>query len=138
MDKVIELISETCGKIIASNSGFKQTILEQLSAFIKSPLNRTADVVADLHVFTTQVFTYNKLREEQKKIICDPQAAEEAADMKVDRNGFCTYARFCIEEVLRRSQKRNEDLSKTELLQILVPDYESIVETLKSAKQREI
>jgi len=50
--------------MIASNQQFKSQTLEALTGFISTPQNRTADVVSDITVLTTQAFCWSKLPED--------------------------------------------------------------------------
>ena len=54
MAHAIELISQTCCRILAKSQNMKTQVFETLAAFIASPENRTADIVPDLSVLTVQ------------------------------------------------------------------------------------
>ena len=44
---------------------FKQQTLEALQAFLTNPLNRTADIIADIPVLTAQIWCWSRLPEDQ-------------------------------------------------------------------------
>ena len=76
MDQVIELVQQTASNMIAQNATFKQQIVDQLIGFVQGAQNRTADVIADIGVLTSQAWSYAQLPEEQRQLeAADPQAA---------------------------------------------------------------
>ena len=57
--QILELVSETCARMIATNSTFRQQTVESLEKFVGSPENRTADVVADLPTLSAQLWAWH-------------------------------------------------------------------------------
>jgi len=66
--QVVELVAETCSKLLATNETFKKQTVEAIVGFLEAPLNRTADVVADLGVLTAQAWSWNQLPVDQKQV----------------------------------------------------------------------
>lgn len=80
--------------------------MNQFSAFTRTAENRTADVVSSIQVLATQYLCYTHLSEEERAVVVvDPQAAQE--EVKIDNSAIGTFNRFAVEEVLRRSIKRD-------------------------------
>lgn len=87
--------------MLKTNATFRQQTVEALVGFVQGAHNRTADVVADLRVLTAQVWCWSKLPEDVRDIEADdPQAAGEKKSL--DKADFKKFARFTIEELLRR------------------------------------
>ena len=62
---------------------------------------RTADVVEDIGLLTSQAWCWNKLPEKRReKVIEDPQSDDFGKKFGAD--DFKKFARFAIEEILRR------------------------------------
>ena len=66
--QIAELVKQTCAEIIASNATFKEQTVDAVNAFLADPANRTADIVADLGVLTSQIWAWNSLPEEQRRV----------------------------------------------------------------------
>lgn len=106
---------------MGTSATFKEQTVDAMNSFFASPASRTADVVADIGVLTTQVWCWNSLPEDQKAVErADPQAAEEAKG--VEQEDMKKYSRFAVEEMLRRTLKKAEPLSRANILSILVPN----------------
>ena len=135
MNQVCELVLETCSQMIGSNNTFKQQTIEALLGFLNNPAGRTADVVADVGVLAAQIYAWSQLPEDQRyPAIEDPQAAGESNTVPPDQLG--KFARFAVEEMLRRQQKIKDAPGKAQLLKLLVPGYEQLVEEVKSMTHR--
>ena len=135
MDQVVQLVLETCAQMIGSNNTFKQQTIEALLGFLNNPAGRTADVVADVGVLAAQMYAWSQLPEDQRyPAIEDPQAAGESNTVPADQLG--KFARFAVEEMLRRQQKIKDAPGKAQLLKLLVPGYEQLVEEVKSMTHR--
>ena len=61
---------------------------------------RTADVVEDIGLLTSQAWCWSKLPERKKKVVEDPQS--EDFGKRICADDFKRFARFAIEEILRR------------------------------------
>lgn len=57
----MELVKETCVQMMRTNATFKEQTVDAMNAFLADPINRTADVVADINVLTSQVWSWNSL-----------------------------------------------------------------------------
>ena len=133
---MVELVTETCQKMMATNETFRQQTVEYLSGFISSPLSRTADVVADLPVLVAQALSWNSLTDEEKTVeIADPQAAEESIAGPA-REDFKKFSRFAVEEIMRRQLKTTDSIGKTAILKLLAPEYATIVAEFKAQTQK--
>jgi hypothetical protein len=66
--QIAELVQETCQRMIANNNTFKEQTVDALIGFIENPANRTADILPDLQVHAAQVWSWNALSEEEKKV----------------------------------------------------------------------
>lgn len=47
--------------MMRTNATFKEQTVDAMNAFLADPINRTADVVADINVLTSQVWSWNSL-----------------------------------------------------------------------------
>ena len=127
-------------KIARSNEKLRKQTLESVSGFVKAAENRTADKVTDLSVLIAQAWCVNKLLQDEeidKKRTSDPQAAQEE-HTSPEPSDYKRFARFAIEEVLRRSQKSTKPPNNQTLLEIVVPSYEYLVKYLKSVTQSDL
>ena len=128
------MVQETCANIIGHNNTFRGQTVESVIGFLQNPLNRTADIVADIPVLTAQTWCYSRLPEEQKQIQSDdPQAQEETKSVEPEQ--MKKYSRFAVEEMLRRRLKKAEPLGKTAILEQLVPGYKQICDGYAEAFQ---
>ena len=59
--QIVELVKETCQRMVAKNNGFKKQVVEQLIGFIENPANRTADIVPDIMVQAAQAYAFCSL-----------------------------------------------------------------------------
>ena len=132
--QIVELVAQTCQRMIANNGGFKKQVVEALVGFIENPASRTADVVPDIQVQVAQAHSWSCLPEAQKAVVNDdPQAAGEK--MTVSPEMMQRYSRFAVEEVIRRSNAQTTAPSKTQILNMLVPDHAEIINSFKSQVQ---
>jgi hypothetical protein len=60
-NKILRLVLEVCTNLLAKNTQFKQEIVKLVNGFIRSPSNRTADVVASVQVLTAQLLSFQEL-----------------------------------------------------------------------------
>ena len=91
--------------------------------FINEPQGRTADVVADLKVFLTQLYVWNLLPEEtQSYYVEDPQAMGDT-EILIDRAKLKLFFRAWVEEAMRRSLKGDVELNLTK---VLIPNMKDI------------
>ena len=106
------------------------TLLEQTRAFVNHPQNRTTDVVPSLKILCTQLFAWSKLSDEDKQVEADPQNADQQEDL--EEADFKKLTWFIAEETSRRNLKRDaKPLERSQILSMLMPDYEKIVLTYK-------
>ena len=132
--QIVELVSETCQRMIANNNQFKEQTVDALISFIQNPASRTADVLPDLTVHAAQAWSWNALSEEEKKVENnDPQAAGESKT--IDPETMKRYSRFSVEEIIRRMLKNAQPLGKTQILNLLVPNHAEIINSYKTSVQ---
>ena len=74
-----------------------------------------------------QLSSYSNLSEFQKSTkAVDPE--QDTKKLELTQDSMKKFSRFAVEELLRRNLKRNaKPLTKTDILQLLSPDFESIV-----------
>ena len=78
-ERIVDLVADTCCNMLATNDKFKEEVVDNIIGFLENPANRTADVHADLGVLAAQAWCWNRLPEEQRKVINnDPQAMGES------------------------------------------------------------
>ena len=124
----MKLVEETCVHIIKTHKTFKTNLIEQVNNFINDPLQRTIDVIQDLRVLLVQLYCFNKLPDEDKKIISeDPQTLGEEMTILADQ--MDVFTRFWVEEAHRRQNSNN--LSQY-MATLLVPGHRSFVSDLKA------
>ena len=95
-----------------------------MNDFDAEPINRTGDVVPSIPLLAAQLLAFMALPEASRAVTQDLQATEE---FKL-RADFRKFARFAIEEALRRSQpKTSNPLTKNEVLALLHPNNKEVV-----------
>ena len=114
--------------MIIQNNTLKEQIIEQTHAFIKHAENRTADIVPSLPTLATQIYSWSKLSEEDKKVKNSAPQEEETEEKSLSQKDFKNFSRFIAEETGRRNCKRDaQPLNKSQILQLLMPEYEKVV-----------
>ena len=102
---ILELVTQTCANMIATSSQFRAQILDQTKAFVKHAQNRTVDVIPSLYILATQLYAWNTLSEEQKKVEVDPQNVGQHEELT--KEDFQKFTWFAAEETSRRAMKRD-------------------------------
>ena len=123
--RVLDLVGDTCTKMILHNHSLKQELLEKAIAFVAAPANRTVDVVPALPVLLMQLLSWSRLPDEQKLAASqDPQAAAE--QKQLSQQDYRKLGRYAVEEAARRMIKKGAAaLDRKQILSLLMPDHEA-------------
>ena len=109
---------ESCVNLVRFNENLRRQIIESANAFVNSAESRTQDVVASIPLLAAQCVALLQVPEEHRGVTQDPQATEETK-LNVD---FRLFGRYAAEEVLRRTQKAKEPLTKDQILKVMCPE----------------
>lgn len=124
------MVLETCKNMMTFNEEHRRLTIEMITNFIKAPEFRTADIVPSIPVMLAQLYVLTQL-ENYHNYFSDDQQLDLAKLQKL--------IRFAFEEHLRRCLKSDAmPLEKTNILNVLFPSYNEIVQEVMSAKEKEI
>ena len=131
--KIRDMVLQTCKIIFLGNEEFRKNTLKQIEDFLKSPENRTADIVTSIRVMLAQLYTFMQIENYQEYLSKDSPA------LKLDKENLNIIFRYAFEEQLRRSIKHDQEpLSKTQILKLLWPDYSAHVDQVMAVRKKEI
>jgi hypothetical protein len=121
--KIRDLVLETCKIMFLGNEEFRKNTLKFLEDFVKSPDSRTADIVCSIRVMLSQLYTFMQLDNYQEYL------SKECTTLKLDKADLNILFRYAFEEQLRRNLKQDQEpLSKTQILKLLWPTYNTRVD----------
>eukprot|EP00347_Sterkiella_histriomuscorum_P012111 403369855 len=128
--QIQKLVLETCKNMMTFNEQHRIQIIELITNFLAGPEFRTADIVASIPVMLSQLYVLTQL-ENYHQYFKEEQQLDLAKIQKL--------IRFAFEEHLRRCLKSDaQPLEKSNILNVLYPDYEAAVSEVMAAKDKEV
>ena len=126
-----DMVLETCKVMLKSNEEFRKNTIKMIKDFYESPEQRTADVVASIPVFSTQLYTLLQIENVHEEYLKD--------QFSIDREKLQVIFRFALEEQMRRGIKSDaEPLTKSLAFKLLYPDYDTMVSEVMLRRTQEI